>query len=700
MPAFGEALDRFKKDGFFALDTELYTEQLERLRLCARFLRADKPEIYPYQFHLNHVQFIRGYLPKPEQIIVGAVVEHHTQRDWSPEIADLTLLQMAKPANELNMGLRFNARDGLETPAEEPFEFALSDLLSQIDTWSSIKIDWVFFSDKNRVPHYLDGYFHNFLCNELADHAGTSLKEFSLKPFFLSKSLTALVNFLTQSTSLETLHLEIGDANRDDWLMLARALAVHPNLKYLDFGTTQLDIAAYSALSDLLDENYRISAITIAEPMGDWTLRVAYDQLSQRLSKPGRARFKEERLSLEALLGLAFQPLAEQEKLQLEQAACRADDGDEKESTLLRKRVSFLLSDQGTLAITDTEKVAWLKGAYVLPAVYQHHKEYMKEFSSLLQLRLDELVLEGANTVGYLLLEKAFEVKDTQIIKYLLESKADLFESPTEALEKPLLVRLFETEGPWQALVIHHLKQDLNVLVPAVKILSPYSKLEPICHELKEHLNAYFNILENRKKQPKLLRLLSGVISNFQNRQEECAQSFHNLVWYIKVATDDTAGKKVSYDSLFEAQEILEQILEDSRQAKLANRGFWGRSKLHDDLLRLGKELNQQLRLHQRALYRREKNKNIDYFADDREKDNAEFEKMRAVFTQEQERHAQEIAEMEVKRAQELAKMEAKIEALERLMQSQNLSQNQTSKETASSQVQEKPEGSAHFFRP
>ncbi len=133
---------------------------------------------------------------------------------------------------------------------------------------------------------------------------------------------------------------------------------------------------------------------------------------------------------------------------------------------------------------------------------------------------------------------------------------------------------MFETEGPWQELVIQHLKKDLNDLVPAVKTLSPYSELEPICNELKEHLNTYFSILENRKKQPKLLRLLNGVMSNFQDRQEECAQSFHNLVWYIKVATDEAAGKKVTYDSLFEAQEILEQILEDSRQA---NRGFWGR---------------------------------------------------------------------------------------------------------------------------
>lgn len=34
MPTFSEALDRFKEDGFFGLDTtELYTEQIERLQI-------------------------------------------------------------------------------------------------------------------------------------------------------------------------------------------------------------------------------------------------------------------------------------------------------------------------------------------------------------------------------------------------------------------------------------------------------------------------------------------------------------------------------------------------------------------------------------------------------------------------------------------------------------------------------------------
>ncbi len=122
-----------------------------------------------------------------------------------------------------------------------------------------------------------------------------------------------------------------------------------------------------------------------------------------------------------------------------------------------------------------------------------------------------------------------------------------------------------------------------------------------------------------------------------------------------------------------------------------------GSSKLHDDLLRLGKELNKQLKLHQRELYYREKNNSILYLTDGREKDNAEFEKMRIALAKEQkereqerERHAREREEAEAKRAQEKAEMEAKIEKLERLMQTQNRSQHQPSEETAP-QDQERP---------
>ena len=52
----------------------------------------------------------------------------------------------------------------------------------------------------------------------------------------------------------------------------------------------------------------------------------------------------------------------------------------------------------------------------------------------------------------------------------------------------------------------------------------------------------------------------------------------------------------------------------------------------------------------------------------------------------------------EAKRAQERKEMKETIEELKRLMQAQNRTQNQTSKEATSSQEQERPGDSAYFF--
>ncbi|MFM2322974.1 MAG: hypothetical protein RLZZ225_1127 [Pseudomonadota bacterium] len=496
MPTFSEALDRFKRDGFFSLDTNLQVEQIEILKTCVNLLRVNRPEIPFYQFHLTQVEFIPVYLPRSER--VGAViVAYPAQGDWSAGITNAAFLQKARLANELNRGLTFNVSSGLETPTQEPLKNALYRLLSQVDTWNSIKIDQVFFSAQNARPDYLNADFHNDLLAKLAEPAASSLQELSLKPFSLSNSVTALVDFLAQSLSLETLHLQITEASRDDYRQLSQALVKHPNLQYLDFANTQFDEAIYVALSTLLDENYRIKSINIAAPTGDASLIDTYKQFNQRVLKPCQVRFKEERLSQDKLLALAFQTLAEREKIQLEQHAL--GDGAKDKQALLRERIKFLFSDQGTRATTDAEKASWLIKAEVLPAVYVNHKQYLKEYAALLQLQLRELVVGRMNTAGYLLLEQAFAVKDTPVIQCLLEAKANLFELPPLGIEKLFLVRLLETEGPWQALVIAHLKKDLNVLLTAIKILSPYEKLATICKELKSHIDTCFSGGENKK---------------------------------------------------------------------------------------------------------------------------------------------------------------------------------------------------------
>ncbi len=60
-----------------------------------------------------------------------------------------------------------------------------------------------------------------------------------------------------------------------------------------------------------------------------------------------------------------------------------------KKQTRLEEQFNFLLTNQGHLALTSSEKEAWLKEACVLPEIYQNHKEYMKEYSGLAHLHLD-----------------------------------------------------------------------------------------------------------------------------------------------------------------------------------------------------------------------------------------------------------------------------------------------------------------------
>ncbi|WP_461094292.1 hypothetical protein, partial [Staphylococcus aureus] len=72
---------------------------------------------------------------------------------------------------------------------------------------------------------------------------------------------------------------------------------------------------------------------------------------------------------------LAFQTLIEREKIQHEQLGYMIGDGQENKQTLLMKRINFLLSDQGSRELTDSEKEAWLEEARVVPDVYTNHRE-------------------------------------------------------------------------------------------------------------------------------------------------------------------------------------------------------------------------------------------------------------------------------------------------------------------------------------
>ncbi|MFM2322165.1 MAG: hypothetical protein RLZZ225_318 [Pseudomonadota bacterium] len=616
MPTFSEALDRFKEDGFFGLDTELYGEQIEKLKLCARFLREDRPEMPSYQFYLSQARLISGYLPRPERVVDGAVVEHHAQRDWSPGIPDLALLQMANPANELNMDLRFNERNGSLSNGLWVY-WVLLDLLGQTDTWSSIKIEEIFFfcfrKDRgylnaelrdilNRDFHnILNRRFHSDLLDNLAERAGTSLKELSLKPFTLSRNLTALVKFLTQSTSLETLHLELSDASaaRDEWLEFARALAMCPTLKSLKLGNKVLSQSAYLALSKLLDENYRIEEIEIGEPNANSSLRDAYEQLNQRVSKPGQVRFKEERLSLEALLELAIQALVEMKKINLEQPI------ELERKTELMNRFIFLLSDQGARALTDPEKEAWLEEARVLPDVYPNHKEYLKNYAELVHLHLNEFIVERGKTVGYLLLEKVLGTKNVEAMEALLEAKVDLFEMPDNPnnKEEPFLKRALQGRryGTMEIALLRHLACDMSLTELALEHFKAHPELQPIFEKFTAHLCQYADILIHKNDLPgflvftrdiiNLCRKMFNLESPSEKRGEEYADNHLKLRKSMRVGIAN-GQEEFSHQSVSGMRKIIQEMRNDAFSAA---RGIFSRAKLHDPMFIFLGELDEKL---------------------------------------------------------------------------------------------------------
>lgn len=489
-------------------------------------------------------------------------------------------------------------------------EAVLFSVLNASEAWSIIKLN-------NVTP--LSPKFIDKLLNSLQNNT----HELVIKGAAFNND--AWIQFLSKKGSgLKVLGLELSEQDHDDDLQrLCEILVDHTKLKELDLGDTE--ITDYYYLDELLYRNYCIEKMILKEP-SDGASRVIYDKINQRLSTEitGKNRFKLEQLTPEKALNFLINALKLRKQFKLEQGNqdYPVDETKDLQQIALMNRISFLLNKKEQLAITANEEKQWLEEASQLSDVYHRHVDYLSGRWPLLQVDLTSLMVDGRRTVGHFLLEKTLEIEDAYSMQCLLQAGANPLQPPKGG-GKPFLVRVFEIEGPWQEMMIQHTKKNLSSLVPAVELLSAYPQLKNIYNNFKTHLEGYFTLLANRKKQPQLIRVLTGVMFNFQDRHEECAQAFYKLAACIEAATDSTAGKRVTFDSLFEAQDILDGILEDSAKA---NRGFLGRSKLHDDLLILGKELNTQLRHAQREIHHYEKEEAVRKIEEARAQDKIEME--------------------------------------------------------------------------
>lgn len=588
---FPDALKKFSENGSFELtDSQIFLKNIYHLEKRINQLKDDKPEIAFYQIRLSNVQLIPGPLPlaeMPEHVLSGAAVEH-SPRPWHGKLTDVALVQMGA-ANGFNAPLNF--RDPEESQEQQlvALKESLLSLLALPTTWNSIELDHVFFHKNQNKDYDTTKHFYNDLLNSLAKNY--SLKELSIKPFSLTKHRNSLVNFLTQNTQLESLHLEISEANRQDWLELSQILAMHPKLKSFNLGNSILDVNAYSALTNLLDENYRIE-ITLTEPT-DKDLLKAYEPLKQRLSKSGLVRFKEDHLSQDKLLQVAITALGSLQKLK------SSLDDQIKEQALLERQFDFLLANQGHLAITSSEKEDWVKSIEVLPSIYKNHEEYLKNESSLVQLHLDELVPNGTRTVSYVLLERALETENPEAMRTLLNAKANLFEFPDND-EEPFLVKVLQSKGDLKRLVVDHIREDQRLTELASECLIVYPDLSNTFGDLKIHLDHYSSHLVKRDNPYTLLsisneilgiwRRLLGIQNPATTRGKECAQIYLDLDKSLQIIKADP--EELTYNALRKVQIIMQSIKENSSKAL---RGILNKSFLHEEVVNLVDRFNREL---------------------------------------------------------------------------------------------------------
>jgi hypothetical protein len=692
---FPSALKKFSEKGSFELtDSQIFLENIRSLEKAINHLKDDRPEITFYQIHLNNVQLIPGLSPqtkRPENILSGAAVEH-SPRPWNGKLTDVALVQMGA-ANGFNTPLNFMNQEENQEQQLAALKGALLSLLGLPTTWNSIELDHVFFHKNHHKDHETTEHFYNDLLSALAKN--DSLKELSIKPFSLTKYRNSLVNFLIQNPELEVLHLQISEANRQDWLELSQILAAHLKLKSLNLDNSVLDANAYFALANLLDENYRVE-ITLPEPTSENLLK-AYEPLKQRLSKPGLERFKEEHLSQDTLLQVAIETL---ETLKEPSKYAFVSTMDSYQS--LNKRFSFLLSDQGSRAITNGEKEQWVQKVDVLPSMYRNHMDHLKDEPSLLQLCLDELVPDGTRTSGYVLLEKALETENPDAMHTLLNAKINLFERPDND-EEPFLVKALQSKGKLKSIVVEHIQQDQRLVDLASECLVAYPDLIGTLKDFKSHLDQYSSHLVKKDNQTHLIfiakevvrfgRKISGLQNPSDTRGKECAKIYLDLDESLELINN---APEITYGALRQVQIIMQGIKEDSMKAL---RGFMNTSFLHENVVKFVNQFDQALEASKEDINDKKdeviqhKNEEINQLHENLERERAKAQEKQAKLEAKQ-------AEMETKQT----KLEAENAEIKKTLNSilQQINSNVHISEDISassvSQDQERPESITGFF--
>ena len=567
MDSFDRAFESFKATGWFKLDNA----PLTFLQLCnlERYINAKldpNVNLNPfdethYKFHLNNVELIPSNAA--ESILTGAINEHTIGYHFN--LADAHIVRIAKKPQE-HISLRITEKEKNLTIQQSKLENLLLTLCKKY-SWHTIKLNRVKISSRRETYRLLSEDFFSAFFEGLTSHKST-LKDFTLA-FPSCIELSKLTNFLNTRANLETLHLELGYSHTSFIQGLTEAIAKHPGLKLLDLGNTKLNSVDYQALSELLDKNYRIN-LKFSEPDNPALVQL-HTELSQRISKPGLERFKEEQLTQAKLVEIATKALAKGKK----------------------ERFSRLLNlHSESPAITPHVKIE--KACKELPAVYSAHADYVKHYASDFQLNLDKPLAQGKpKTVGYHLLEKAFAAKDGESVILLLKAGANLLERTEQGITllSPLSVDFEDIECPdWKKEVISYFQKDLSILIPASRHLAPFKSVYSSLNQIKQLLDRYLTKLRKRTGWPYFLQLISGISSHLQDRKKEWKHALEALANAVDTSTEKR--DEINYVAMDVFHQGIKRLVID---ADAARRGWLGRSELNDTLKILGAELINQI---------------------------------------------------------------------------------------------------------
>ncbi len=641
MNAFDKALDQFHRNGCFIYQNAyLNTDHITKLKDSLAELDLSNT----YQFHLSNVR-LDPYTTQPTAAPVLRRQSTRTSRSNSSSSSEGTS-GFSDFAERIAAFEQFNAE-------QAEAEFSLSrnkfadELLSVLKSGlvcSSIEIEGVYFQQGQEEKDYLSASFHRPLLSHLTRH--DSLTRLSLNPFFLSEGGVSLGNFLTDNVNLQDLSLGIKVGKLLDWENLGLKLSAHRGATKANFQNTALNNANCSGLITLARNNYKTDIIFPELQLRDKRklhikLCEEYQALTDRLRKTPEQRFKQERLSEASILELATRALVKINSVQkitytaslpdsagpkakLAEGVVRTigqlidttvNEAQSSDRRLERNPSEGSRRNQEKRALTlfayligaqDPETIRHSgEGYQVLPKVYQDNWEYLQNHLSSLKLNLNNPYPDKNQNIAGFLLDKVYQIGNTQALQRLLDAKINVFE-PVTGVQEAFLVKAFKNNDqnmrPFRQALLEHIIQDDEAMEEIEKQLEAYNDLLIPYQSLIKHLNRYAGILQQREKDSVINQLIavlkSGLVFIWKEdtaakRPEEFAGIKYQLKQSIQSIIDsgDTGPGSNEFKT---ARECFEKMLEISEKAK---KGKILGSNLHDMVKEYSKKLITQVNI-------------------------------------------------------------------------------------------------------